>query len=157
MFRGTFMNRLILASALLAALGAGRAEAHQLFLDCFEVREGVIACRSDYSTGEPATGAAYTLYSEKNVELGRIATDNRGVTLFKAPPEDYVVVVTTGAAHVASLASTEISSKPHRPGWGGDWVEPASVDRLAKLRDWQSQFLADKAPLVKRAEEEIQK
>ncbi|HLY56487.1 MAG TPA: hypothetical protein VKS60_13075 [Stellaceae bacterium] len=142
--------------ALVTAL-SGPADAHTLLLDCYTVSGDVVACRSSYSDGTNAPGITVELYSDKNSKLGTGMADANGVYLFKAPPEEYVVVIAAGAAHVASLSSPDISAKPHRPGWGADWIPVATVDRLQKLRQWEAQFTSEKAPLVKRAEEELAK
>jgi hypothetical protein len=145
------------AGAAFAMSIGGPAVAHTLLIDCYNVAGGVVACRSLYANGELAPGAQVTLYSEQNVKLGEGKTDEHGVYLFKPPPDDYVVVITAGAAHITSLASPDIGEKPRRLGWGGDWIPVATVDRLQKLQQWEAQFTSERAPLVERAEQELAK
>jgi hypothetical protein len=145
---------LALGLGLVASGGAG---AHTLLVDCYKVTEEIVACRGDYGDGQLAGQASFSLYDEKNVLLGTGKTDEHGVYVFRAPPVDYVVVITSGAAHVASLSSADIAAKPRRPGWGGDWVPVATVDRLQKMRQWEAQFTSEKAPLVQKLEDEVAK
>ncbi len=152
-----FGTRGLAGLALLGLTAGGSAGAHTLLIDCYNAAEGVVACRSLFANGEPAPGAEVTLYSEENQKLGTGTTDQHGVFLFKPPVQDYVVVISAGAAHVTSLASPDIGEKPRRTGWGGDWIPVATVDRLQKLQQWEAQFTSEKAPLVKRAEEELAK
>jgi hypothetical protein len=153
------MNRMIaLSGAAAVMLGfAGEARAHTLYLDCYNVKGQVVACQGSFSDGSIAAGAPVTLYTESSEKLGSGTTDEHGVYLFKAPSDEYIVVIGIGPAHVSNLASPDISASPHRPGWNADWVPALTVDRLDKLQQWQDQFLAEKGPLVEKIEEQLTK
>jgi len=153
------MNRMMLlgGTALLAVGCTGTARAQTLLLDCYKVKGEVVACQSSSSDGKTVAGADFSLYSGTNTKLGSGKTDEHGVYIFKAPPQDYDVVVSAGPAHVTSLSSPDISTRPQRPGWGGDWVPVAAVDRLDKLQQWQAQFTSERPPLVEKIEQDLAK
>lgn len=147
---------MLAGAAMLVALG-GAGEPNQLQLDCYKVKADVVACRVSQASDAPVPGAVITLYDRQHRQLGRGQPDLRGVYVFKAPPEDYVVVATSKGTQLATLSSADLGEAPHRPGWGGDWVPAAAVDRLQAMQSWRDQFLAEKGPLIQRTEDELAK
>lgn len=146
------------ALVLACAAWAGAAQAADtMVLDCYNVKGKVVACKGNYPDGTAAANADFTLFSKAHLKLGSGKTDEHGVYLFKAPPDEYIVVIGIAPDILTSLDSGSISSQPQRPGWNGDWVPVAAVDRLDQLKQWEDQFLSEKGPLIQKIEDNINK
>jgi len=152
------MNRLmVLGGAVVLALAVeSGAHAESMILDCYNVKGKVVACQGSYPDGNVAAGAEVTLFSKDKIKLGSGKADEHGVYLFKAPSDEYIVVI-AGPSLLSSLSSPDIPAKPQRPGWDGNWVPFTAVDRLDKMEQWQDQFLSEKAPLIDKLEGNLDK
>jgi len=148
------MNKMMVLSgaAVLALAFESGAHADPMVLDCYNVKGKVVACKGNFPDGKPAAGAEFTLFNKDKVKMGSGKTDEHGVYLFKAPPDEYIVVIAAPPL-LSSLPSNDIDAKSERPGWGGDWVDVDAVDRLDKMKLWQEQFLSEKGPLIEKAED----
>lgn len=144
-------------AALAAICVVDGARADPVVLDCYNVKGEVIACRGNFPDGTAASNADFTLYSKDNQPLGSGKTDENGVYLFKAPPDEYIVVIGLAPSLRTTLDSSAITAEPQRPGWNGDWVPITAVDKLDQLKQWEDQFIGEKPPLIQKIEEDLDK
>ena len=96
------------AVAVFALVLAGAADAHSLRVQCKKLGGDNIVCRSLFTDGEVARNMAVQLIDENDRVLASGRTDAQGTYAFKAPMDEYNVVVEGNKGHIASMSSEDI-------------------------------------------------
>jgi hypothetical protein len=96
------------AVVVFAWMLAGAADAHSLRVQCKKLGGDNVVCRSLFTDGEVARNMAVQLVDENDRVLASGRTDAQGAYAFKAPMDEYNIVVEANKGHIVSMSSEDI-------------------------------------------------
>jgi len=98
-----------LVAGIAALISYSTADAHTLRVECKKTSASDVVCRGLFSDGEVARAMTIQLIDEDTDKvLATGKTDVEGKYSFKAPKQEYSVVIQASKAEVASISAEDI-------------------------------------------------